>query len=162
MSIWVRIHLFVLTSLDHPSSVDWTEILNSGGEGFNHRNHLELNIGHCNSRKLFKQGALGDFSLATFFCGFQSPTMFLPLDSSHNSLILVFPASLSWSKILLMFSDKQSPVLDPTLKSHRRIGRDFLFQSFLSLPYLPPKMELSNIETSSSLEKITPLGDRRN
>lgn len=105
MSTWVRIHLFVLTSLDHPSSVDWTEILNSGGEGFNHRNDLELNIGHCNSMKLFKQGALGDFSLATFFCGFQSPTMFLPLDSSHNSLILFFPASLSWSKILLMFSD---------------------------------------------------------
>lgn len=99
-------------SSDHPKhlcTAKLTEVLNSVGKGFNCKNinNLELNTGRSDSNKLFKQCAPGDFSLATFLCGFQSPTMFLPLDSSGISLLLVFPASFSWSTMSLMFSDRQ-------------------------------------------------------
>lgn len=98
--------------LKHLYAADLTEILNNGRgwswNGVNCRNtsRLELKIRHSNSNKLLDLCIPGDFSLATFLCGFQSPTMLLVIRLFSYLFDPCFPASLLWYKKSLMVSDK--------------------------------------------------------
>lgn len=138
---------FKLTSLswfsaDHPKhlcAADLTQVLSNGRwervreVNCRNTNSFKLNIGHSNSNKPLDLCTPGHFSLVTFLCGFQSPTMLLVFRFLSHLLDHVFPTSLLWSKnhwCSLTNGVTYSCTLP--LKSHRRSGGGFEFQSFLS------------------------------
>lgn len=138
---------FKLTSLswfssDHPKhlcATDLTEIM-SNGEGGEEEGKLiaetqtvELSIGHSNSNKPLDLCVPGDFSLATFLCGFQSPIMLLVFRFLSHLPDPVFPTLLSWSKShWCSLTSRVTYSRTLPLESHRRTGGGFEFPSFLS------------------------------
>lgn len=144
---------FKLTSLswfsaDHPKrlcAADLTEVLSNGGwervreVNCRNTNSFKLNIGHAHSNKPLDLCTPGHFSLVTFLCGFQSPTMLLVFRFLSHLLDHVFPASLSRSKkITDVLWQVESPTRAPSAWSPTEDLADVLNFSLASLPHLLP------------------------